>query len=200
MVRLVDDKTTFLPESSTDTTYKNETQINVDGWLQITKIFEYNGQLALVAENISDIDVEYALLTVKNKNDTFTFNISVLLPGTKGMLICNEAIGFDPDEIYTGWKIENIIEFETKPVQNDDIFELGVADGSILIKNISGKDITSDILIYYKEKNENFLNGNVTHRIRVSGLKADSQTFVKVDGINGNNCQIIFTEYDDKKV
>jgi hypothetical protein len=173
------------------------TEINVDGWLKITKIFESDGKLALVAENVSDVDVEYALLTVKDKSDSYTFNISALLRGTKVVLVCNEDAGFNAEEIYMGWKTENIINYEKAPVMNDDKFEVSVTDGSISVKNISGVDITSDVFIYYKNKQDNMLNGNVTHRIRVSGLKADSQTYVKADGLNESNCQIIFTDYDD---
>ena len=83
---------------------------------------------------------------------------------------------------------------------NDDKYKVSVTDGSISIKNVSGEDIASDILIYYKEKRDDILNGSVTHRIRVSGLKADSQTYVKANDLNESNCQIIFTDYDEKKV
>ena len=179
---------------------ENKTDINVDGWLKITKIYEYNGRLALVAENVSDVDVEYALLTVKNKNDSYTFNISALLRETKVVLICNEDVGFNEEEIYTGWKTENVVNFEKTPIMNDDVLDVTITDGSISVKNISGNDITSDIFIYYKDKQDDVLNGSVTRRVRISGLKAESQTYVKADGLNENNCQIIFTEYDDKKV
>lgn len=179
---------------------ENKTDINVDGWLKITKIYEYNGRLALVAENVSDVDVEYALLTVKNKNDSYTFNISALLRETKVVLICNEDVGYNEEEIYTGWKTENVVNFEKNPVMNNDVLDVTITDGSISVKNISGNDITSDILIYYKDKQDDVLNGSVTRRVRISGLKAESQTYVKADGLNENNCQIIFTEYDDKKV
>ena len=175
-----------------------KTEINVDNWLKITKIFEYDGKLALIAENVSDTDVEYALLTVKEGETSYTFNISVMLRGAKVMLICNEDVGYNPDKFYTGWKIDNIINFEKTPVMNADKYEIQILDGSISVKNVSGEDITSDIYIYYKEKNEDLLNGSITHRIRIAGLKADAQTYVKSNNIDKDNCQIIFTEYDKK--
>ena len=127
-----------------------KTEINVDNWLKITKIFEYDGKLALIAENVSDTDVEYALLTVKEGETSYTFNISVMLRGAKVMLICNEDVGYNPDKFYTGWKIDNIINFEKAPVMNADKYEIQILDGSISVKNVSGEDITSDIYIYYK--------------------------------------------------
>ena len=144
--------TQLMDDKSTSTNVDEiETVVNIDGWLKITKIYEYNGRLAVVAENISDIDVEYALLTVKNRDNSVTFNISVLLHGTEVVLICNEDIGFNKEEIYTGWKTENLVVFEETPVMNNDKLEICVIDGSISIKNISGNDVTSDILIYYKQ-------------------------------------------------
>lgn len=175
-----------------------KTEINVDNWLKITKIFEYDGKLALIAENVSDTDVEYALLTVKEGETSYTFNISVMLRGAKVMLICNEDVDYNPDKFYTGWKIDNIINFEKTPVMNADKYEIQILDGSISVKNVSGEDITSDIFIYYKETNEDLLNGSITHRIRIAGLKADAQTYVKSNNIDKDNCQIIFTEYDKK--
>ena len=191
--------TQLMDDKSTSTNVDElETVVNIDGWLKITKIYEYNGRLAVVAENVSDVDVEYALLTVKSRNNSFTFNVSVLLRGTEVVLICNEDVGFNKEEIYTSWKTENLVVFEETPVMNDDKIEIYVTESSISVKNISGNDIESDILIYYKQKQDNLLNGSETHRIRISGLKADSQTYIKADGLNEKNCQIIFTEYDKK--
>ena len=176
------------------------TEINVDGWLKITDVYEYDGRLAVVAENVSDKAVEYALLTVTDMTEVYTFDISALLCENKVVLMCNENKGYNPDAVYTGWKTENVVHFEKTPIMNEDKFELSVVNGSISLKNISGTDITSDIYIYYKEKTDGMLNGNITRRICISGLKADSKTFVKAEKLNENNCQIIFTQYDDQKV
>ncbi len=190
------------PRSESSTVgFKNaQVGVTVDSWLKIIEIDEYYGRLAVVAENVSDTDVEYALLTVKTKNGTLTFNVSALLSGTKAVLLCNESVGSNPDEVYTAWQTEDEVIFGKHPVMNDDKFEIRVTDGSISLKNISGKDIKSDVYIYYKDKKGDLLNGSVTYKIRVEGIKADSQTFVKAQGLNENNCQIIFTDYDDKEV
>ena len=174
--------------------------VTVDNWLKIIEIDEYYGRLAVIAENVSDRDVEYALLTVKTKNKTLTFNVSVLLRGTKAVLLCNEDVGSNPDEVYTAWQTENKIIFENSPVMNSDKFEINVFDGSISLRNISGEDMNSDIYIYYKDKKDDLVNGSVTYKLRVDGIKADSQTYIKAPELNDDNCQIIFTEYDDEKI
>ena len=192
------DVVTTQPETTTSVPFKNaQTGVTVDNWLKIISIDEYNGRLAVIAENVSDSDVEYALLSVKTKTDTLTFNVSALLRGTKAVLLCNEDVGSDPNGVYTAWQTDDKVVFAEQPVMNEDKFEIGVADGSISLKNICGEDIESDICIYYKDKDGDLLNGSITYKIRVAGLKADSQTFVKAPELNENNCQIIFTDYDD---
>lgn len=171
--------------------------ITVDSWLKIIDIRDFDGRLAVLVENVSDNDVEYAVLTVKTKEDTLTFNVSALLSGTRALLICNENVTADPDGDYTAWKTENILFFENAPSMHDDKIEVSVLNGSVSLKNISGEDISSDIYVYYKEKHEDLLNGSYTGRFKVYGLKADSKTFVKAEKLNESNCQIIFIDYDD---
>ena len=192
------DKDGGLQSDSSTAAFQNaQLGVTVDNWLKIIEIDEYYGRLAVVAENVSDNDVEYALLTVKTKKDTLTFNVSALLKGTKAVLLCNEPVGADPNEVYTAWQTENKVVFDNPPVMNSDKLEIRVTNGSISLKNISGEDIKSDIYIYYKDKKDDLLNGSVTYKIRVEGIKADSQTFVKASELDENNCQIIFTDYDD---
>ena len=194
LLKYSSDKKDLLNDSTAVTFENSQLGVTVDGWLKIIEIDEYYGRLAVVAENVSDEDVEYALLTVKTRNSTLTFNVSALLKGTKAVLLCNESVGCDPNEVYTAWQTENKIVFENPPVMNDDIIEVQVADGSISVKNVSGKDMESDILIYYKDKKDDMVNGSVTYKIRVDALKEGSQTFVKTPDLNENNCQIVFTD------
>lgn len=183
---------------STTAEFKNaQLDVTVDDWIRIIGIDEYYGRLAVVVENVSDSDVEYALLTVKTKKDTLTFNVSALLKGTKAVLLCNEDVGSNPDEVYTAWQTDDKILFENPPVMNEDKLETEILDGSISVRNISGEDITSDIYIYYKDKKDDLLNGSITYKVRVAGIKADSRTYVKAEELNADNCKIIFIDYDD---
>ena len=168
--------------------------VTVDSWLRIVEIDEYYGRLAVVTENVSEEDVEYAVLTVKTKNETLTFNVSAMLSGTKAVLLCNESVESDPNEVYTAWQIKDKVLFENSPVMNDDKIEVSVLDGSVSVRNITGEDIGSDIIIYYKDKKDDLLNGSVTYKIRVDALKEGAQTYVKAPELNEENCQIIFTE------
>lgn len=180
----------------TKTDYEQiSTDINVDGLLRISGITGYNGKLAIIAENISDTDIEYMLLTAKNGNQTYTFNASVLMKNTEIMLICNENVNSDFDATQMIWETENVINFSTPPSMNPDVFEISVLDGSISVKNISDKNIDTDVFLYYKEKINGFPDGSITHKIRIAGLATSAVTYIKTPGINEKNCEIVFTQY-----
>ena len=168
--------------------------VTVDSWLKIIEIDEYYGRLAVIAENVSDEDVKFAVLTVKTKTGTLTFNVSALLKGTKAVLLCNEEVGSDPAEVYTAWQTKDMVLFEEPPVMNSDKLEVKLADGSISVRNISGEDIDSDIIIYYKDKKDDLVNGSITYKTKIEGIKAGSLTYAKAPELDENNCQIIFTE------
>ena len=175
---------------------KAQLGITVDSWLKIIEIDEYNGRLAVIAENLSEDNVEYAMLTVETRERTLSFKVSAVLSGAKVVLLCNEPVGSDPYEEYTSWQIKDKILYETPPVMNEDKVEIEILDGSISVKNISDEDLKSDLIIYYKDKKDDLLNGSVTCKLRVDALKEGSQTYIKASEHNPYNCQVIFTEYD----
>jgi hypothetical protein len=81
---------------------------------------------------------------------------------------------------------------------NEDKLEINVLDGSISIRNISGEDIDSDIYIYYKDKDNDILNGSITYiACAKGGIKADSLTYIKAPELNQDNCRVIFIDYDN---
>ena len=70
-VILVKNNSDSKDSESTTVAFQNaQLGVTVDSWLKIIEIDEYYGRLAVVAENVSDSDVEYALLTVKTKKET----------------------------------------------------------------------------------------------------------------------------------
>lgn len=175
-----------------------ETQalFTVDNWLKIYSVSEYKGKMALIAENISKDNIEFAVLTLKTDDSYLTFNISALFKGERAYLVCNEDYSSDMAGRITFRKTDNRILYAEEKIIDENTLSVTVKNGAFSIKNISETDISSDICIYYKEIVNNLPNGSVTHRLRINGLKAGALTYVKADGINTDNCRIIFTEYE----
>ena len=175
-----------------------ETQalFTVDNWLKIYSVSEYKGKIALIAENISEENVEFAVLTLKTDDAYLTFNISALFTRERAYLVCNENYSSDIAGRITSRKTDNRILYAEEKIIDENTLSVTVKNGAFSVKNISETDISSDIFIYYKEIVNNLPNGSVTHRLRINGLKAGALTYVKADGINTDNCRIIFTEYE----
>ena len=68
------------PQTTTVAFQNAQLGVTVDGWLKIIEIDEYYGKLAVIAENVSDSDVEYALLTVKTKSGSIWKTTAFPLP------------------------------------------------------------------------------------------------------------------------
>ncbi len=175
---------------------ESQALFTVDNWLKIYSVFEYDGKIALIAENISEENVEFAVLTLKTDDAYLTFNISALFKGERAYLVCNENYSSDIAGRITSRKTDNRILYAEEKIIDENTLSVTVKNGAFSVKNISETDISSDIFIYYKEVVNNLPNGSVTHRLRISGLKAGALTYVKADGINTDNCRIIFTEYE----
>ena len=173
---------------------ETEALFTVDNWLKIYSVSEYDGKISLIAENISEDNVEYAVLTLKTDDAYLTFNISALFKGEKAYLVCNENYSSDIAGRITSRKTDNRILYAKEKIIDENTLSVTVKNGAFSVKNISETDISSDIFIYYKEIVNNLPNGSVTHRLRINGLKAGALSYVKADGINTDNCRIIFTE------
>lgn len=168
----------------------------IDSWLKIWSVEKINGKPALIAENISDEDIKFALIRIKTMDSELTFNVSALFKNTKAFLLCNEEYSSDIEDEIVYWQSENKMVYSKAPGLNTDSVNVTVSNGAISVQNVSDSDISSEIRIYYKEMNNNLLNGSVTHRVKINSLNAGALTYIKVDGINNNNCKVIFTEYE----
>ncbi len=169
--------------------------LTVDSWLKICSVEEIDGKIAVIAENISDNNVEYALLTLYS-NVELKFNASALLSGEKVYLVADKEYSADIADNITFGKTENVIFYSEVLSLNDDVLAISIDNDNFAVRNITDTDITSEITIYYKEIRNNIQNGSITGRIRLNGLAAGAVTYVKTDGLNNENCRIIFTEYD----
>lgn len=189
---------TLPPEPFETVAPAHNSQLGVlaDGWLKIVSIGERSGKICVVVENISDKNVEYAVLTVSADSQKLSFNISALMAGQKAVLYCNEDHTYNADTYYVNWEIADKILYDGVPSVHNDIFKVTAEDGSVSVKNISGKDIEGDIAVYYKTLDNGVPVGNITHRIRLSGLPANSTSVINADFAEKDSIELVFIEYD----
>lgn len=169
--------------------------VTVDNWLKIISIGERDGVLSVFVRNISDKDIEYALLTVMSDNEKVEFPISTLTAGASATLRCTNGFVFNEDAVYYSWKIENKSIFKEKLSCYPDVFELDGVDGFVSIKNISDKDIKGRIYIYYKNVTDGVYDDGVTYRAYVDGLKKGEKVQIKTQHYLKDSSYILFVDY-----
>lgn len=169
--------------------------VTVDSCLKIISIGERDSVLSVFVRNVSDEDIQYALLSVMTGNGRAEFPISTLTAGASATLRCNNGYIFDDDAVYYGWKVENKAIFKEKLSCYPDVFEIDGVDGFISIKNISDKDVEGKIYIYYKNVTDGVYDDGVTYRAYVDGLKKGEKTQIKTQHYLKDSSRILFVTY-----
>lgn len=167
----------------------------VDSWLKIISIGETDGVVSVVVRNISDADVQYALLTVNCGDNTLSFPMTTVLAGSTSILKCDKPVEFDGKSSYYNWKVEEKTLFESEISVYSDVFEIMCCDKLITVKNISGNDITGDIFVYYKKIENGVFSEGTTYRVRINGLGINEKIQVDAEHFMSSDSKVMFVTY-----
>lgn len=152
-----------------------------------------NDVLMLIVSNEGDQDIQYAEFTVPTANGDAKFTLSTLPVGEKIVLLEQNRMPWSADEDYTNVISENIAVFPEPMTLCEERLKLQTLDGVINISNISGEDITGDIVIYYKNAAVDLLYGGITYRIRLEGgLKANEIRQIMASHFTQSGSRIMF--------
>ena len=77
--------------------------------------------------------------------------------------------GSDVDYVFQQVTIKNVAVFPQEPETWEDRLKIQALDGALNVTNISGKDITGDVVIYYKNASSDILYGGITYRVTIKG-------------------------------
>lgn len=159
-----------------------EAGINLGHGMLITDIGKYtgiymedgsdelvSGILMIVVTNTGEDAVQYAEIELAGKSGTAEFSLSTLAPGASVVLLEQNRMAYDPAEDYASAVTKNVVLFQEPLSLCEDQVKLQVLDGAINVTNISGTDITGDIVIYYKNSAVDMLYGGITYRVRIEG-------------------------------
>lgn len=156
--------------------------INLGYGLVITDVGKYNGVymedgsdefasgiLMIVVANTGESDIQYAEISMATENGEARFNMSTLPAGESVVLLERSRMSWSNKEQYTYAIMENVVVFSDSMSLHEDKLKVQMLDGMINVTNISGKDITGDIVIYYKNSAADLLYGGITYRVRIEG-------------------------------
>ena len=168
--------------ASQPTARLDDVNINLGNDLQITDIGGYtgiymedgtdevvSGVLMMVVTNTGDTTVQYASITMPAGDADAKFELTTLPAGKSVVLLEKNRMAYDKNYAYTTAIAENTAFFPQEPSLMEDKLKLQILDGAINVTNISGEDISGEIVIYYKNSATDLYYGGITYRSRITG-------------------------------
>jgi hypothetical protein len=160
-------------QDSDSETYKN---------LTVTKIGKYSGIfvedgsdgpvagiLMVVVKNTGKQTVQYGEVELTDGENTAFFTLSTLPPGESVVLLEKNRMSYDAGKALTQVTIKNVAVFQEEPSLHEELLKIQALDGALNVTNISGEDITGDVVIYYKNASSDLLYGGITYRVTIKG-------------------------------
>ncbi len=167
----------------------------VDSWLKVISLGERDGKLCVFVRNISDVDVQYAILSVICEGETLSFPLTTLTAGSSAVLECDGSVSFSEESQYYSWKITDKILFTEELSLHADVFEIDGEDGFITVKNISNDPVEGTIFVYYKDVKDGIFVDGITYRIRINGLEKGAEIKVQADNYKKDISKVLFVTY-----
>lgn len=186
-----------------------EAEFDLGRGLKITDVGSYTGVymedgsdeivsriLMAVVTNTSDRDLEYAEITLTGGETEAKFTVSTLPAGASAVLLEKTRMEFPGEGVFDSAAAENVSFFDTPMSLHEDVLKLQGLDGALNITNISGRDITGDIVIYYKNSSADMYYGGITYRVRLEGgLKAGEIRQIMTDHYSASGSTVLFVTY-----
>ena len=152
--------------------------------------------MMIQVKNNGDKAVQYAEITLKGE-ETALFKLSTLEPGQSVIVLEANKQEFNKNAGYNSAESNNVAFFNKELNTYKDKIEIQPLDGGLNIKNISKKDIDGEILIYFKDKNQDMLIGGITYRGRIEdGLKSGEIRQIMSDNFTKSNTEVMFITID----
>lgn len=180
--------------------------ISLGNGLQITDIGSYTGLymedgkdevvsrvLMIVVKNTGTQTVQYAEIQLTDGNATANFSLSTLPPGESLVALEKTQMSYDDGKSLTQASARNVAMFSAEPTLCEDKLKIQTLNGALNVTNISGEDITGDVIIYYKNSASDMLYGGITYRVTISGgIKAGEIKQVTAGHFTTSGSRVMF--------
>lgn len=126
---------------------------------------------AVRISNIGDKNYEYIEFTVTTDKKTYSFAASTVFPGKALTVLEKNKETMESGETITGTELTLSSNYIEEPSLHEDVFELYESHGVLNIRCIGEKDI-NNVVVYYKQCDENGFFGGITYRTTIGSMKA----------------------------
>ena len=155
-----------------------------------------SGIMMIVVTNHSENTLQYAEIKVSGEDSEASFSLSTLMPGASAVVLEKNRLKFKESDKYTTATAENVTFFSEDLSLHEDVLKIQPLDGALNVTNISDKDISGEVIIYYKNSAADMFYGGITYRARVEGgLKAGETKQVMTNHFSAKGSTILFVTY-----
>lgn len=182
---------------------QGEMLIGAEGGIKVSPMFAYSGEyvednsndevenvIAVKLINASEKDYEYVEFTVKTDSGEHKFTASTVLHGKTVTVLCKDK--FDEKEKIESVSVETASTYINKPSLKKDVFKIAMGEGTATILNNSDKDV-NNLIVYYKQTDENGYFGGITYRKLVGTLEAGKMYQIPSKHLD----EVVNITYDD---
>ena len=180
--------------------------IDLGNGLVITDVGSYTGAFVEdgTDEQVSDVlmievynygvaPVQYAEISLATGNETANFTLSTLPVGETMRVLEKTRMAFDENAEYTQAAAQNVAQFQKPMSLCQDKIQIQSLDGAMNIVNISGQDITGEVIVYYKNIADGMLQGGITYRVRFAeGMKKDEVRQIMTNHYSSSGSRVMF--------
>lgn len=200
-------ETTMAPVQTTDAMTQppvtEGTAIDLGQDLRITDLGNYSGiymedgtndpvmdVMMLVLHNTGEQDLQYLELELNYDGQIYAFKASNLAADSAVVLLEQNR------QAYPGGQPQQTIVrhaafFSEAMDLCTDALQISGMEGALNVKNISDRDISGDIYVYYKYSSEDLFYGGITFRAKVPGLRAGELYQVPTGHYAPDSCTIV---------
>lgn len=175
------------PDSTQNTVsveIENTQKISIDlgNGMSVTEVGSYTGAfvedgsneivskvLMAVVTNNGSKTVQYADFGLTNGEHTASFKLSTLPPGASVVVLEQTRMSYADGSQLNVPVVNAVVLFPEEPSLCQDQIQIQELNGALNITNISGEDITGNVIIYYKNISSDMLYGGITYRVVLSG-------------------------------
>lgn len=152
-----------------------------------------SGVLMIVVTNNSDLPLQYAEFELAVGEETAFFSVSTLPAGASAVLLEQNRMPYEENMTVIHAASKNVAFFDKPLSLCEDKIKIQAMNGAMNITNVSGEDITGDVVIYYKNSSVDMFYGGITYRVRLEGgMAAGEIRQIMSDHFSGTGSTIMF--------
>ena len=158
-----------------------------------------NGNVsAVIIKNTTDKTLQYSALTENFSDGTvYSYTASTIPPG-EICIVTEDSESPFKDNSPSTFSDKAVAFFQQEPSVYNDTLQYVGANSILTVKNKSDKDITENIVIYYKDYAESRFTSGVTYRVTIEGgLKSGEIKQIPAKHFVNGKSMIMFAQFVD---